>query len=152
FDKYGIEYKSGQDLKTAIVGRRELDFFKTLNWLLKLTLQMRYSRPASDGQSEEDYILSPIRGKDGKFFDSRDYLKMAQPDKTPELPVDADANGAYHIALKGLWMLQNGIEEDKTRKNKASDSSNAGTEEVKYKLKTISNDEWFTFAVDRHKK
>ena len=113
---------------------------------------MRYSRPASDGQSEEDYILSPIRGKDGKFFDSRDYLKMAQPDKTPELPVDADANGAYHIALKGLWMLQNGIEEDKTRKNKASDSSNAGTEEVKYKLKTISNDEWFTFAVDRHKK
>ena len=53
------------------------------------------------------------------------------------MPVDADANGAYHIALKGLWALQNGITEDKSGKPK---------------LKPISNDEWFTFAVERHEK
>lgn len=133
FNKYGIEYKSGQDLKETIANQGKGEFFKTLNWLLKLTLQMRYSRPASAGQPDEDYILSPIRGKDGTFFDSREYAEISNA----SMPKDADANGAYHIALKGLWMLQNGIEEDKSGK---------------CKTKPISNDEWFTFAVDRHAK
>ena len=133
FDKYDIEYKSGQELKDTIANQDKGEFFKTLNWLLKLTLQMRYSRPSSAGQSEEDYILSPIRGKDGTFFDSREYMEISNA----AMPKDADANGAYHIALKGLWALQNGIEEDKSGK---------------CKTKPISNDEWFTFAVERHEK
>ena len=48
--------------------------------------------------TDEDFILSPIAGKGGVFFDSRRAKKNE--------PKDADANGAYHIALKGLWNLE----------------------------------------------
>ena len=46
------------------------------------------------------------------------------------MPKDADANGAYHIALKGLWCLQ--------QINKADDIK-------KIKL-AISNREWLEFV------
>jgi len=44
-----------------------------------------------------DYIISPVRGPDGKFF--RTGMK-------PEYPIDADANGAYNIALKGEMLMR----------------------------------------------
>lgn len=48
--------------------------------------------------SEVDYLISPVKNKQGVFFDSR------QADATQ--PKDADANGAYHIAKKGLMWLE----------------------------------------------
>ena len=45
-----------------------------------------------------NYILSPVADRDGKFFDSRSAGGI--------LPENADANGAYHIALKGLLTLK----------------------------------------------
>ena len=44
-----------------------------------------------------DYIQSPVKNKFGKYF-------ITGVDKN--LPIDADANGAYHIALKGEYMLR----------------------------------------------
>lgn len=90
FNKYGINYQ--HDLKEQILTQTQKDFFETILRLLRLTVQLRNSSPT------DDYILSPIRNKEGVFFDSR---------TAPEtLPKDADANGAYNIARKGLWLTQ----------------------------------------------
>lgn len=70
----------------------------------------------------EDYLLSPVKDPKGEFFDSRNQLQ--------DQLSNADANGAYHIALKALIILQ--------RNNKAEKSSDV--------TKTISNSEWFEFV------
>ena len=67
-------------------------------------------------------IISPVENENGVIFNSDNAL--------PSQPSDADANGAYHIALKGLWILN--------KINKTTDLS-------KIKL-AISNNEWLHFA------
>lgn len=64
--------------------------------MLKLALQLRNTVAGTD--NENDYILSPVEYEEGKFFDSR----KAGEDE----PQNADANGAYHIAMKGLQALR----------------------------------------------
>ena len=92
FESKSIDYKA--DLKTQILANNEAAFFKKLMDLFKLTLQMRNSISNSD----LDYLISPVKNKNGEFYDSRKAYKT--------LPQDADANGAYHIAKKGLMWLQ----------------------------------------------
>lgn len=94
FGEYGIVYGNGSDLKEQITGQTKATFFKSLLDLFKLTLQMRNSI----SNSEVDYLISPVRNSQGEFYDSR------KADST--LPKDADANGAYHIAKKGLMWLE----------------------------------------------
>ena len=49
--------------------------------------------------SDEDYLISPVMNNQGTFYDSRN--------ASGALPENADANGAYHIAQKGLmWVKQ----------------------------------------------
>ncbi len=98
-------------------------FYERFMYLLRLTLQMRNSNPHED----LDYIVSPVKNSKGNFFNS------LNEDET--LPKDADANGAYNIALKGLWA----IEQIQT----------AGEGE-KLKL-AISNKEWLRFIQERNK-
>jgi CRISPR-associated protein Cpf1 len=121
FDEKGVEYKNGKDLKPQIVNRESADFFKALMKYLSITLSLRHNN-GEKGDREQDYILSPVANSTGRFFDSR---KAGD-----EMPKDADANGAYHIALKGLWCLQ--------QINKADDIK-------KIKL-AISNREWLEFV------
>jgi CRISPR-associated protein Cpf1 len=118
FEKNSIKYDSGQDIKDLIVASESKEVFTKLLHLLSLTLSMRQSKTGTD----IDYIISPVKDKNGVFYDSR------KADKT--LPKDADANGAYHIALKGLWCLQ--------QIDKATDFK-------KLKL-AISNKEWLEFV------
>ena len=73
-------------------------FFKTLLWLLSVTVQLRYEN------ADNDFILSPVQ-KDGKFYDTRKV--------TENEPCDGDANGAYHIALKGLQLVKTQIADGK---------------------------------------
>ena len=82
------------DIKTNIMNVNDKLFFVRLLHLFRLTLQMRNSVPGSD----IDYIISPIADKNGKFYDSRLGLST--------LPLNADANGAYNIARKGLWITE----------------------------------------------
>ena len=118
FDKYHIDYKDSKILKEKILQQTEKTFFERLIYLLRLTLQMRNSKTGT----EIDYLISPVADKNGNFYDSR---KVSQ-----NLPKDADANGAYHIALKGLWVLQ--------QINK--------TEDLKKVKLAISNKEWLQFV------
>jgi CRISPR-associated protein Cpf1 len=97
FDANGIAYEDGMDLKPQISKQDSKDFFITLMKALEVTLALRYNNGEKGGR-EQDYILSPVADSRGRFFDSR------KADAT--MPQNADANGAYHIALKGLWCLE----------------------------------------------
>lgn len=90
FDKFNIDYR--KDLKPQIVSQNSKEFFETLYWLFALVVQMRNS------DKDNDYILSPVLNENNEFFDSRNSNCL--------LPIDADANGAYHIALKALWNIK----------------------------------------------
>jgi len=93
--KHNITYGDGTCIKAQIVAQTEAKFFKELMDLFKRTLQMRNSIT----NSEVDYLISPVKNSKGEFYDSR------KADNS--LPKDADANGAYHIAKKGLmWLNQ----------------------------------------------
>ena len=96
FEEYGIDYKS--NLKEQIIAIEDKAFFKTLLWLFSVTVQLRYEN------SENDFILSPVQ-KNGKFFDTR----RSNEDE----PLDGDANGAYHIAIKGLQLVKTQIKDGK---------------------------------------
>lgn len=121
FDAYGIDYRSEDtDLQAAILRRTEKAFFVQLIKLFSLTLQMRNSITGTD----VDYLISPVRNASGKFFDSRE--------KADGLPFDADANGAYNIARKGLWIIE---------KLKKYDD-----EEIDKVKTSISNAQWLEYA------
>lgn len=92
FEKYEIDILG--NLKESISAQSDAHFFKELLGLMKLLLQMRNSIT----NSQEDYLLSPVADKKGHFFDSREGIES--------LPDNADANGAYNIARKGLWIIE----------------------------------------------
>jgi CRISPR-associated protein Cpf1 len=119
FNLYNIDITG--NLKEAISSIGEKDFFERLLHLFKLTVQMRNSRI----QSEIDYLISPVHDNNGRFFDSR-----ACDDK---LPTNADANGAYNIARKGLWAIE------QIKK----------CEDFKRLKLAISNKDWLKFAQEK---
>lgn len=115
--KYGVPYETGRELKSDIIAIKESDFYKGLVFIFNKTLQMRNSNTSGD----EDYIISPVKNATGNFFisgiDNR-------------LPLDADANGAYNIARKGIWVLE--------QIKKSEDLS-----KIKFKM---TNKEWLSYA------
>ena len=119
----GIRVEEGFDLgeymRKEEANRDSASFFRDVFYSFERTLQMRNSC-ASTG---EDYIESPVKNKNGEFFDSRK--------SGLDLPRNADANGAYHIALKGLLLME---------ELKASSSPKLA----------ISNEQWLEFAQRRN--
>ena len=119
FDNSGIDYNL--NLKEQILSKDDKSFYKALIGLLSLTLQMRNS---VSGNGDIDYLISPVKNSSGEFYDSRNY------DLTSSLPCDADSNGAYNIARKGLWAV-NQIKQ--------------AEDETKAKI-SIKNSEWLQYA------
>lgn len=119
FENYGIDIYS--DLQSEIERQDRKDFFEELLHLFRLTLQMRNSKTGT----AVDYMQSPVADENGVFYNSNKCGKS--------LPENADANGAYNIARKGLMII------DKIKK---SDNLN------KINL-TISNKEWLVFAQNK---
>jgi CRISPR-associated protein Cpf1 len=97
FGENNITYGGGENIIPQIEKQSTQDFFKSLIKLFNITLSLRHNN-GKKGADEQDYILSPVMNKEGLFFDSR----LA----TDKQPKDADANGAYNIARKGLWALE----------------------------------------------
>lgn len=127
FESKGIALEEGKDIKALLstieANTTNASFFSTLFFAFQKTLQMRNSNAAT----EEDYILSPV-AVDDKHFCSTDEAnkgKDANDNWVSILPVDADANGAYHIALKGLYLLMNPL------------------------TKKIENEKWLQFMVEK---
>ena len=76
---------------------------------LSITLNLRHNNGKSDIY-EEDYIASPVADNSGAFFDSRVEIAKGKDESgnwVSKLPVDADANGAYHIAKKAYGYYNN---------------------------------------------
>ena len=121
FGKHNIVYGDGQCLKNQIAALDDKEFFKSLLSLFKLTLQMRNSKTGTD----IDYLISPVMNDQGEFYDSRK--------ADASLPKDADANGAYHIAKKGLWILEQIDKADNLKNIKLA----------------ISNKDWLNFVQKR---
>lgn len=85
--------------------------------LFKLTLQLR--QKTDNG----DHIISPVKNRDGYYYDSSKV-------KDNILPDNADANGAFNIARKGLLYI-NKLKKSSTGKASIS----------------ISNKQWFDFIM-----
>ncbi len=122
FDKYDIDISG--DIRDQILKLDDKKFFEGFISLLKLTLQMRNSIP----NTQTDYLISPVKNSEGKFFDSRDYEKL----ENAPLPQNADANGAYNIARKALWAI------NVLKNTPAEQLSNANL--------SITNKEWLELA------
>ena len=103
FEDEGIEFSDGDNLLPQI---QEMDKIDRLGWLFRRMIELRNSRVGTD----EDYILSPVLNSDSSFFDSR--LSSDVEEGGVIMPIDADANGAYHIALKGLQLVESLEEND----------------------------------------
>lgn len=109
------------NLKETICSLEDKKYLETLMHLMKLLLQMRNSIT----NSEVDYLLSPVADENGMFYDSRTC--------SDSLPKDADANGAYNIARKGLWAIH------QIQKTPVGERPNLA----------IKNKEWLNFAQQR---
>lgn len=98
FDKaksFKVQIENGAELQ-KIDGRSETAW-QSLRYAIDLIQQIRNS-----GRDERDdnFLYSPVRDNKGEHFDT------CHPEKNGELSEikDADANGAYNIARKGLIM------------------------------------------------
>ena len=131
FEQYQIRL---DHLKEDCGNKTEANFFKRFLKLFEYTVQLRNSykqeeedlfcsidtdncNDIEEKERKRDYILSPVKNKKGEFFDSRKASKFQ--------PIDADANGAYNIARKGLMVIE------RIKKG----------EKIK-----ISNEDWLNFA------
>ncbi len=116
-----ILFGDGQELRNIITNQTSASFHKRLIQYLGITLALRYS----SASEMRDFILSPVADKENNFYNSETAVNS--------LPKDADANGAYNIALKGLWALFQ-INE---------------TEDLKKVKLAISNKEWLHFIQNK---
>ena len=119
FDEAHIDIHG--NLKEAICTLTEKKHLESLMQLMKLLVQMRNS----ETNSEVDYLLSPVADTEGHFYDSRNC--------GDNMPKNADANGAYNIARKGLWAVM------KIKASKSGETLKLG----------ISNKEWLQFAQEK---
>lgn len=103
FDEHNIKLE--EDIRKQILNQITKEFFQRFLFLLGTTMRVRFSHANADNERDKDFILSPVKNKNNKFFDSRA--------EHATMPHSADANGAYNIADKARWMIQTS---DKTTK------------------------------------
>lgn len=138
FEDTDIEYADGHNLIGDI---NELEspiqkkFVGELFDIIRFTVQLRNSKSEKYDGTEKEYdkIISPVMDEEGVFFTTDSYIRA---DGT-ELPKDADANGAYCIALKGLYDV---LAVKKYWKE---------GEKFDRKLLAITNYNWFDFIQNR---
>ncbi|MGA0242301.1 MAG: type V CRISPR-associated protein Cas12a/Cpf1 [Candidatus Marinamargulisbacteria bacterium] len=97
-----IGFEHGNNLVPELKSQSTRVFFERLFDILNHVMQLRYGYTDDAGQ-KQDYILSPVRNKQDEFFDSREVSNTASLNVDTW---DGDANGAYHIALKGLCYIE----------------------------------------------
>lgn len=111
-EKEEIDFEDGHDVKDKIASSQNSTFLKGMIEILRVLLAMRYNN-GKNGDEEKDYIVSPVLGPKDVFFNS---LGAGE-----SLPKDADANGAYNIARKGLLLVKKIREFNEQGKNKYPD-------------------------------
>lgn len=120
-----INWRDGHDLRQDII---DYEIVHHIFEIFRLTVQMRNSLSELEDR-DYDRLISPVLNENNIFYDS---AKAGDA-----LPKDADANGAYCIALKGLYEIKQ-ITENWKEDGKFS----------RDKLK-ISNKDWFDFIQNK---
>lgn len=120
-----INWRDGHDLRQDII---DYEIVQHIFEIFKLTVQMRNSLSELEDR-DYDRLISPVLNENNIFYDS---AKAGDA-----LPKDADANGAYCIALKGLYEIKQITENWKEDSKFSRD-----------KLK-ISNKDWFDFIQNK---
>ena len=120
-----INWRDGHDLRQDII---DYEIVQHIFEIFRLTVQMRNSLSELEDR-DYDRLISPVPNENNIFYDS---AKAGDA-----LPKDADANGAYCIALKGLYEIRQ-ITENWKEDGKFS----------RDKLK-ISNKDWFDFIQNK---
>lgn len=132
FEQYSVDYKSSQNILVDLLnddGKKYNESFWIKLFLnFKYTVQMRNSKT---GDVDTDYLISPVINSKGYFFCTQS--------ADSSLPNNADSNGAFHIALKGLMVLNRIYNSDITNMKK-NDT----------KLCSITNNDWFNYVIKRN--
>lgn len=99
FDKtksFKAQVENGVELR-RIDGRSETAW-QSLRYALDIIQQIRNS--GEKNSKDDNFLYSPVRNENGEHFDTRHHENNGDLSEI----VDADANGAYNIARKGLIM------------------------------------------------
>jgi len=145
-DKLFEKFDKSKSLKQQIKDGMELQktnehtAWETLRFAIDIIQQIRNSGDTNNKQ-DDNFLLSPVRNEQGEHFDSRPFEKQ----ENPKLPKDADANGAYNIARKGIIMYQHikHLGEKWNRKVKID-----GNDTIDLDL-FVSDKEWDLWLTDR---
>jgi len=114
--------------------------WESLRYHIDLIQQIRNSGDANKGEPE-NFLLSPVRDENGNHFDSRDYENLADS----KFPKNADANGAYNIARKGILMnahIQTWIKNGSPKKDKNTSDLNLFVSEKEWDLWLKDREGW----------
>ena len=102
--------------------------------LFRLTVQLRNSMSEAE---DYDMIVSPIRNDSGEFFDSSKYKNDDFGKESVDMPKDADANGAYCIAMKCLFEMKK-VQQGWSKSDKKN-----------FDFLTVTNEDWFDFMQNK---
>lgn len=105
-DKLFANFDKAKSFKSQIEAGVELQkdeernetAWQSLRFALDLIQQIRNSGEKNSG--DDNFLYSPVRNDSGEHFDTRNYKNNGELSEIK----DADANGAYNIARKGLIM------------------------------------------------
>ncbi|HRO83764.1 MAG TPA: type V CRISPR-associated protein Cas12a/Cpf1 [Niabella sp.] len=103
FEKFDKSKSLKQQIENGIELQKvnEYTAWETLRFAIDIIQQIRNSGDTNNKQ-DDNFLLSPIGNEQGEHFDSRLFEKQ----ENPKSPKDADANGAYNIARKGIIMYE----------------------------------------------
>lgn len=118
-----VQMRNGKELKKVEENRTA---YESLRKAIKMIQQIRNT---GNDKKDDNFLLSPVRMEDGRHFDTR--KRSEYENQNLQKIADADANGAYNIARKGLimdahyryWVKQGRPTIKKKVKNKTTESS-----------------------------
>lgn len=136
FQKFDKSKSLKQQIKEGVELQKVNDHtaWETLRFVIDIVQQIRNSGDVNNYQ-DDNFLLSPVRGEKGEHFDSRI--------SGSTLPKDADANGAYNIARKGIIMhehIKHWVRNGKPSFEKSSDLD-----------LFVSDKEWDIWCADKTK-
>lgn len=98
FDKTkSFKQQIEQGVELVKIERRKETAWQSLRYALDLIQQIRNT---GKEQEDDNFLYSPVRNSKGEHFDTRNHANNGKLSAIK----DADANGAYNIARKGLIM------------------------------------------------
>ena len=141
FDKaksFKTQIEDGVKLRKT--DKRNETAWQSLRYVLNVIQQIRNS---GKELKDDNFLYSPVRNENGEHFDTRNHEKNGELKQI----VDADANGAYNIARKGLIMdahIKYWINSGRPKKSDKKDKKESDLDLF------ISDREWDLWLLDKN--